>query len=343
MSFWSLSQDQRVELAQIAQTIATPGKGILAADEHAAIMDNRFAPMNIPNTEENRRFYRQLLFRTENIGDYLSGVILCHETFYHQTDDDQTSFPALLLQAGILPGITVDRGLILLGGTDQETTTDGLDNLEERCRTYKTLGAQFVKWRAALKICSTCPSVLAIQENAVKLARYASICQQCGLVPIVEPEVSLEGDHDLEQCQYVTENVLATVYKALNDYHVFLEGTLLKPNIVTPGKNCSKTYSVEQIAEATVKALRRTVPTAVPGIMFLSGGLNEENSTLYLNAINRVQLYKPWALSFSYGRALQTSVLWAWKGERNNGEQVRKEFIRLIKQNSLASLGKYGS
>lgn len=205
----------------------------------------------------------------------------------------------------------------------------------------KKLGAQFAKWRAVIKIGPNCPSTLAINENATRLARYASICQQCGLVPIVEPEVTFDGDHDLEQCQRVTENVLATVYKTLHDYHVYLEGTILKPSIVSPGKDCPKTYTVEQIAEATVITLRRTVPAAVPGVMFLSGGHNEENSTLYLNAINRVQLTKPWPLSFSYGRALQTSVLRAWKGDMDNSEQARKEYIRLAKQNSLASLGKY--
>ncbi|CAF1204637.1 unnamed protein product [Adineta ricciae] len=339
MSPHYLSRDRQVELAQIAQSIATPGKGILAADEHAAIIESRFSPMDIQNNEENRRYYRQMLFRTKECSQYLSGIILCHETFYHKTDDDDIPFPRLLNEMGIMPGITVDRGLIILGGTDNETTTQ--DGLEERCREYKKNGAQFAKWRALIKIGPTCPSQLAINENASKLARYASICQQCGLVPIVEPEVSLEGDHDLEQCQRVTEQVLATVYKALSDHHVYLEGTLLKPNIVTPGVNCVKTYTIEQIAEATVIAFRRTVPTAVPGIMFLSGGHNEENSTAYLNAINRVQLYKPWVLSFSYGRALQTSVLRAWKGNKNNSEQARKEFLRLTKQNGLASLGQY--
>ncbi|CAF0914439.1 unnamed protein product [Adineta steineri] len=341
MAAYYLSKDKQVELSKIAQSIATPGKGILAADEPAGIIESRFAPMNIENNEENRRYYRQLLFRTKESRQHISGIILCHETFYHKTDDDDTSFPRLLTAAGIIPGITVDRGLIVLGGTDNETITQGLDGLEERCREYKKNGAQFAKWRAALKIDKNCPSQLAINENASKLARYASICQQCGLVPIVEPEVSLDGDHDLEECQRVTENVLATVYKALSDHHVYLEGTLLKPNIVTPGKDCTKTYSVEQIAEATVIAFRRTVPTAVPGIMFLSGGHNEENSTAYLNAINRVNLYKPWTLSFSYGRALQTSVLRAWKGDKNNSEQARNEFIRLARQNGLASLGRY--
>jgi len=240
MAAYYLSKDKQAELAQIAQTIATPGKGILAADEPAVVIESRFSPMNIENNEENRRYYRQLLFQTKECTQYISGIILCHETFYHKTDDDGTPFPRLLAETGILPGITVDRRLIPLGGTDDETTTQGLDDLEARCREYKKLGAQFAKWRALIKIGPNCPSQLAINENASKLARYASICQQCGLVPIVEPEVSLEGDHDLEKCQRVTEKVLATVYKALNDHHVYLEGTLLKPNIVSPGKKLFK-------------------------------------------------------------------------------------------------------
>ncbi|CAF4474413.1 unnamed protein product [Rotaria sp. Silwood2] len=318
-----LSKDKQIELAQIAQSLATSGKGILAADEPADVIESRFSPVNIENNEETRRYYRQLLFRTKKYSQYISGIILCHETFHHKTDDDNTPFPRLLKDNGIITGITVDKGL------------------EEQCREYKKLGAQFAKWRAVIKISHHAPSQLAINENASTLARYASICQQCGLVPIVEPEVLQDGDHDLEECQRITEKVLATVYKALNDHHVYLEGTLLKPSMVTPGKHSTKKYSVEQVAEATVVTLRRTVPAAVPGIMFLSGGHNEENSTIYLNAINRVELCKPWILSFSYGRALQSSVLRAWKGDKTNDEQARKEFIRLAKQNSLASLGKY--
>ncbi|CAF3672822.1 unnamed protein product [Rotaria sp. Silwood1] len=300
-----LSKDQQIELTQIAQSLATLGKGILAADEPADIIESRFSPVNIENTEENRRYYRQVLFRTKECSQYISGIILCHETFHHKTDDNNTLFPCLIKENGIITGITVDKGLVVLGGTENETITQGLDSLEERCREYKKLGAQFAKWRALIKISHHTPSQLAINENASALARYASICQQCGLVPIVEPEVSQDGDHDLEECQRISEKVLATVYKALNDHHVYLEGTLLKPSMVTPG------------------------------------GHNEENSTLYLNAINRVQLYKPWILSFSYGRALQSSVLRAWKGDKANDEQARKEFLRLAKQNSLASMGKY--
>ncbi|CAF3084272.1 unnamed protein product [Rotaria sp. Silwood2] len=198
----------------------------------------------------------------------------------------------------------------------------GLDNLDERCRGYKKLGAQFAKWRALFKIGQNCPSQLAIDDNASKLARYASICQQHGLVPIIESEVSLEDDHDLEECQRITEKILATIYKSLNDYHIYLEGTLLKLNIVSPGKNCSKIYSTEQIAKATVITLRRTVPTAVPGIIFLFNEHNEENSILYLNAINRIELYKPWTLSFCYECALQKYVLSVWKGIQNNNEQA---------------------
>jgi fructose-bisphosphate aldolase class I len=341
MAAFYLPKDKQAELAQIAKAIATPGKGILAADECSVTMENRWAPINIENSEENRRWYRQLLFRTKQSAEHISAIILCRETFYHKTDDDDTLFPRLLTQSNIIPGITVDKGTVVLGGTDDETTTQGLDGLEVRCREYKKLGAQFAKWRAVLKIGPGMPSQLAINENATTLARYASICQQCGLVPIVEPEVSLDGDHDLAECQRVTEKVLAAVYKALSDHHVFLEGTLLKPNIVTAGKGCPQKYTPEQVAQATVIALRRTVPAAVPGIMFLSGGHSEENSTIFLNAINRVELGKPWILSFSYGRALQSSVLRAWKGDKNNSDTAQQEYLRLAKRNGLASLGKY--
>ncbi|CAF0919281.1 unnamed protein product [Didymodactylos carnosus] len=343
MAFY-LSKDQEKELAQIATTIAAPGKGILAADESSNTIANRFSSINVENNEENRRAYRELLFKTDKsaIAEHISGVILYHETLYHKTADG-VPFTTLLKENGITPGIKVDKGTVLLAGTNGETTTQGLDGLEERCKTYKNDGAQFAKWRAVIKIGPNMPSQLAIHDNAQNLARYASICQQAGLVPIVEPEVLQDGDHDLETCQRVTEKVLAAVYKALSDHHVYLEGTLLKPNMVTAGQACTKQYTPEQIALATVQTLRRTVPAAVPGILFLSGGHTEENSTVFLNEINKVTLHKPWPLSFSYGRALQSSVLKAWKGNKENIEHAQKEFVRLAKQNSLAASGKYNS
>jgi fructose-bisphosphate aldolase class I len=242
------------------------------------------------------------------MSQYISGVILYEETLFQKTDHG-VSFVELLQKKGIIPGIKVDCGTVNLAGTNGETTTQGLDGLADRCKKYKNAGAHFAKWRCTLKIGLHEPSTLAIMENANVLARYATICQQNGLVPIVEPEILPDGDHDLETCQLVTERVLAAVYKALSDHHVFLEGTLLKPNMVTAGHSCAKKYTPEQNAFATVTALRRTVPSAVPGIVFLSGGQSEEEATVNLNAINRVPGQRPWALSFSYGRALQQSVL----------------------------------
>ncbi|KAM4012094.1 fructose-bisphosphate aldolase A, partial [Anomaloglossus baeobatrachus] len=224
-----------------------------------------------------------------------------------------------------------------------ETTTQGLDGLSERCAQYKKDGADFAKWRCVLKISEHTPSHLSMLENANVLARYASICQQNGIVPIVEPEVLPDGDHDLKRCQYVTEKVLAAVYKALSDHHVYLEGTLLKPNMVTPGHACSKKYSPEEVAMATVTALRRTVPPSVSGITFLSGGQSEEEATVHLNAINKCPLHKPWPLTFSYGRALQASCLKAWGGKKENVKNAQEEYTKRALANSLACQGKYVS
>uniref|UniRef100_A0A8C5R1X5 Fructose-bisphosphate aldolase n=1 Tax=Leptobrachium leishanense TaxID=445787 RepID=A0A8C5R1X5_9ANUR len=228
-----------------------------------------------------------------------------------------------------------------LAGTNGETTTQGLDGLAERCAQYKKDGADFAKWRSVLKISETTPSSLAIMENANVLARYASICQQNGIVPIVEPEILPDGDHDLKRCQYVTEKVLAAVYKALSDHHVYLEGTLLKPNMVTAGHSCPHKYSSEEIAMATVTALRRTVPPAVPGVTFLSGGQSEEEATINLNAINNCPLARPWALTFSFGRALQASALNAWRGKRENDDAATEEFLKRAEVNGLAACGLY--
>uniref|UniRef100_A0A2K6PKE4 Fructose-bisphosphate aldolase n=1 Tax=Rhinopithecus roxellana TaxID=61622 RepID=A0A2K6PKE4_RHIRO len=236
---------------------------------------------------------------------------------------------------------TVDKGVVPLAGTNGETTTQGLDGLSERCAQYKKDGADFAKWRCVLKIGEHTPSALAIMENANVLARYASICQQNGIVPIVEPEILPDGDHDLKRCQYVTEKVLAAVYKALSDHHIYLEGTLLKPNMVTPGHACTQKFSHEEIAMATVTALRRTVPPAVTGITFLSGGQSEEEASINLNAINKCPLLKPWALTFSYGRALQASALKAWGGKKENLKAAQEEYVKRALANSLACQGKY--
>uniref|UniRef100_A0A7N4NGU0 Fructose-bisphosphate aldolase n=1 Tax=Sarcophilus harrisii TaxID=9305 RepID=A0A7N4NGU0_SARHA len=303
--FPALTAEQRKELSDIAKRIVADGKGILAADESVGTMGSRLQRIKVKNTEENLRQFREMLFSVDkSINQSIGGVILFHETLY-QKDNQGKWFRDILKEKGIVVGIKLDQGAVPLAGTNGETTIQGLDGLSQRCAQYKKDGADFGKWRAVLKITDQCPSNLAIQENANALARYASICQQNGLVPIVEPEVIPEGDHDIEHCQYVSEKVLAAVYKALNDHHVYLEGTLLKPNMVTAGHACTKKYTPEQVAMATVTTLCQTVPAAVPGICFLSGGMSEEDATLNLNAINLCPLPKPWKLSFSYGRALQ--------------------------------------
>uniref|UniRef100_A0A2K6CIB9 Fructose-bisphosphate aldolase n=1 Tax=Macaca nemestrina TaxID=9545 RepID=A0A2K6CIB9_MACNE len=309
----ALSAEQKKELSDIALRIVAPGKGILAADESVGSMAKRLSQIGVENTEENRRLYRQVLFSADDrVKKCIGGVIFFHETLY-QKDDNGVPFVRTIQDKGIVVGIKVDKGVVPLAGTDGETTTQGLDGLSERCAQYKKDGADFAKWRCVLKISERTPSALAILENANVLARYASICQQ----------------------------VLAAVYKALSDHHVYLEGTLLKPNMVTPGHACPIKYTPEEIAMATVTALRRTVPPAVPGVTFLSGGQSEEEASLNLNAINRCPLPRPWALTFSYGRALQASALNAWRGQRDNAGAATEEFIKRAEVNGLAAQGKY--
>lgn len=336
-----LTPEQEDELKKIANAIVAPGKGILAADESTGSMGKRLGPIGVENTEENRRRYRELLFTSEDVvSQNISGVIMFHETFYQKTKDG-TPFVKVLQSKGIIPGIKVDKGIVALAGTDDECTTQGLDGLSERCAQYKKDGAQFAKWRSVLKIGSHNPSYLAMLENANVLARYAMICQQNGLVPIVEPEVLPDGTHDLETAQRVTEDVLAFVYKALADHHIYLEGTLLKPNMVTAGQSCSTKYTAEQIAEATVTVLSRRVPPSVTGVTFLSGGQSEEDATLNLNAINSFPGRKPWALTFSYGRALQASVLKMWQGKEENVKGAQNELKMRAQANGLACMGQY--
>jgi fructose-bisphosphate aldolase class I len=336
-----LSPEKEDELRRIANAIVAPGKGILAADESTGTMAKRFQNINVENTEENRRAYRQLLFNAgKELSEHISGVILYHETLYQKADDGQP-LVNLLRSNGIIVGIKVDTGTVSLAGSDGECTTQGLDGLAERCAKYKQDGCDFAKWRCVLKIGPHTPSYQSMIENANVLARYASICQQNGLVPIVEPEVLPDGDHDLYTAQRVTEQVLSFVYKALADHHIYLEGTLLKPNMVTAGMSCPKKYTPEEVALATVTALRRTMPAAVPGVTFLSGGQSEEDATIHLNAINKVPLLKPWALTFSYGRALQASVLAAWQGKAENVKAAQGELLKRAKADGLAALGQY--
>ncbi|KAF6016512.1 hypothetical protein EB796_025179 [Bugula neritina] len=336
--------DSQTQLMSIAKAIVSPGKGVLAADEINATMEKRFSGIGVENTEENRKIYRGLLFSATNsqhsLSEYISGVILNHETF-HQSNEDGVSFIDVLQKNGMIPGIKLDQGVTPLVGTNDEVIAEGLDRLSSRCSEYYKLGARFAKWRCVLKISENTPSELAMKENANVLARYASICQQNGLVPIVEPEVLRDGDHDLEKNQKVTEQVLSYTYKALMEHHVFLEGTLLKPNMVTAGQSCTKSYTAKDVAKATVTALQRTVPAAVPGIVFLSGGQSEEEATLNLNAMNQLEMVKPWRLSFSFARALQASALKAWQGKSCNATAAQAELLKRSYANGMATQGKY--
>ncbi|KAM0942554.1 putative fructose-bisphosphate aldolase [Dioscorea sansibarensis] len=327
------------ELIKTAKYIATPGKGILAADESTGTIGKRLSSINVENIESNRQALRQLLFTAPEALTYLSGVILFEETLYQKTTEGNP-FVDVLVENNVIPGIKVDKGVVELAGTNAETTTQGFDSLGSRCQQYYKAGARFAKWRAVLKIGVTEPSALAIEENARGLARYAIICQENGLVPIVEPEVLTDGNHDIKKCAAVTEVVLAAVYKALNDHHVLLEGTLLKPNMVTPGSDSPK-VAAEVIAEYTVTALRRTVPPAVPGVVFLSGGQSEEEATQNLNAMNKLEVIKPWTLSFSFGRALQQSTIKKWCGKAENVAAAQQTFLIRCKANSEATLGTY--
>lgn len=330
------------ELMATAKAIARPGYGILAADESTGTIGKRFDSIGVENTEENRRAYRELLFTSPGIDNYISGVIMYEETLKQATKDGQ-NFVELLQDKNIVPGIKVDAGVVILGGTDDETATQGLDKLGERCAKYYSQGCRFAKWRAVLKISKDgCPSELAIQENAHGLARYASICQDNGLVPIVEPEVLCDGDHTIEECAEASERVYAGVVKALQDHHVFLEGALLKPNMITPGMDCDQRATPGEIAFYTVRTLSRTIPAAMAGINFLSGGQSEEEASQNLNAMAKLEgVPKPWYLSFSYGRALQQSCLKAWQGKPENVEAAQKAFIERAKGNGDATLGKY--
>ncbi|XP_071907626.1 fructose-bisphosphate aldolase 5, cytosolic-like isoform X2 [Coffea arabica] len=327
------------ELIKTANYIASPGKGILAADESTGTIGKRLASINVENIESNRQALRELLFTSPGALACLSGVILFEETLYQKTSDGKP-FVEVLQENNVVPGIKVDKGVVELAGTNGETTTQGLDSLGARCAQYYRAGARFAKWRAVLKIGPTEPSELSVQQNAQGLARYAIICQENGLVPIVEPEILTDGNHDIKKCAAVTEIVLAAVYKALSDHHVLLEGTLLKPNMVTPGSDSPK-VAPEVIAEYTVTALRRTVPAAVPGIVFLSGGQSEEEATQNLNGMNKLEVLKPWTLSFSFGRALQQSTLKIWAGKKENVEKAQDAFLARCKANSDATLGKY--
>lgn len=325
-------------LATIKQ-IAVRGKGILAADESLKTIGKRFADIHVENTEIHRRDYREMLFTTPELARYISGVILFEETLGQKASNHRT-LGEVLAQQGIVPGIKVDKGLINLPFSD-EKITQGLDGLSERLQAYKEMGARFAKWRATFTIANGQPSDLAIETNAHALARYAAICQEQGIVPIVEPEVLMDGDHSLERCREVTEAVLHAVFVQLNHHHVYLEGMILKPSMVIPGEAHQPHASVEAVARATIETLLRTVPAAVPSINFLSGGQSAELSTAHLNAMNALFPHLPWNVSFSYGRALQAPSLAAWHGDSAKVPAAQNALHKRARLNGLASCGEY--
>ena len=320
--------------------LLSAGKGILAADESLATIGKRFDALNVPSTEEVRRDYRALLFSTPGLGDFISGVILYEETLEQKTAAGD-SLPQLLTDQGIIPGIKVDTGTLPLTGFPGELATQGLDGLAARLAKYKQLGARFAKWRAVFAIGPGVPTSHAIAVNANALARYAALCQQQGLAPIVEPEVLMDGDHTLATCASVTEEVLHAVFHALHRQRVALECMLLKPNMVVPGTHLTGQSAPEQVAAATLACLRRTVPAAVPGIVFLSGGQSEVDATANLNAINALAETQPWVLSFSYGRALQAPAIKKWRGEGANIAAAQQALLKRARLNGAARQGKY--
>jgi fructose-bisphosphate aldolase, class I len=316
-------------------------KGILAADESSSTIKKRFDSIKLESTEEHRRSYREMLFTAPGAADYISGVILYDETI-RQKAKDGTPFPELLTKKGIIPGIKVDTGAKPLAGFKGETITEGLDGLRERLVEYYKLGARFAKWRAVIDIADGIPTPFAIEANAHALARYAALCQENNIVPIVEPEVLMDGGHSIERCEEVTSAVLQTVFNQLFEHRILLEGMVLKPNMVISGKKAANRANAEQVAAATVRTLKRHVPPAVPGIAFLSGGQSSAEATLHLSLMNKSGPL-PWSLTFSYGRALQDDALKTWGGSAANFAAGQKEMAKRAKLNSLATTGSYQS
>lgn len=329
------------ELINIAKALVGSDKGLLAMDESHPTCNKRFVSVGIPQTEEYRRAYRELILTTPNLSSCISGVILFDETI-RQSAKDGTPFLKVISKAGIIPGIKVDAGAKNLAGHPGEKFTEGLDGLRERLKEYYDMGARFAKWRAVITIGEGIPSKACIKANAMELALYAALCQEAGIVPVVEPEVLMDGAHTLESCYEVTEGVLRVVFNQLSIQGVLLEGMILKPNMVLPGLTCPKQDSVDEVADATVKCLLRTVPVAVPGVMFLSGGQSAELASARLNAMNvRFKSQMPWALSFSFSRAIQQPALEIWKGQEANVKAAQQALYHRAMCNKAARRGEY--
>jgi fructose-bisphosphate aldolase class I len=327
------------ELRRTAEEIVADGRGILAADESTGTIKKRFDSIELESTEESRRAYRDMLFTTPGLGEFVSGVILYDETIRQQAADG-TPFPKLLAKSGMIPGIKVDTGAKPLALSPEETVTEGLDGLRERFQEYRELGARFAKWRAVITIGEGLPTDDCLCVNAHALARYAALSQEAGLVPIVEPEVLMDGDHTIERCFDVTKETLHHVFHELHEQWILLEGMLLKPNMVVSGKDCPDQASPERVAELTLRCFREEVPAAVPGVVFLSGGQSDQQATENLQAIN-AQGEQPWKLSFSYGRALQAPALSAWAGDEANVELGQRMLHHRARLNSAAATGRY--
>jgi fructose-bisphosphate aldolase class I len=328
------------DLESVAASLVADGKGILAADESVATLTRRFDPLGIQSTEQSRRAYREMLFTTSGAAEFISGAILYDETI-RQKSSGGRPLAEILSSQGIVPGIKVDTGAEPLAGFPEETVTEGLDGLRDRLAEYHGMGARFAKWRAVIRITDSLPSVACVSANAHALARYAALCQEQQVVPIVEPEVLMNGAHGIERCEEVTGRVLHVVFQALFEQGVSLESMLLKPSMVIAGKDCSRQASVQEVATATLRCLRRHVPAAVPGIVFLSGGQKDKLATEHLNAINRLPGPKPWKLSFSYGRALQDAALEAWHGRDENLRAGQEAFHDRARCNGAAARGAY--
>jgi fructose-bisphosphate aldolase, class I len=326
-------------LEETARALVAPGKGILAADESSGTIKKRFDSIGVESTEDSRRAYRDMLFTTDGAADHISGVILYDETI-RQSTADGTPFPKYLEQQGVIPGIKVDLGAKALAGAPGETVTEGLDGLRERLNEYRELGAKFAKWRAVISIGHGIPSEYCLWTNAHALARYGALCLEAGIVPIIEPEVLMDGDHTIERSFDVTSRTLHAVFTELRDQRVWFEEMLLKPNMVLSGYECSEQASDQQIAELTLKCFRRHVPAAVPGIVFLSGGQSDEDATARLNTINAMGPH-PWEISFSYGRALQAPALKPWGGDAANVQAGQEAYLHRAKMNGLARSGSY--